>query len=97
MSAAWPPKPRRQALRDRKIDSPQRHGAERGGLFRIAEAMANPDPEAGLRRLIAIFSDFWSAQESAIARLQTAGGIDPEFAQAIRARNERRRQARFPS
>src|SRR6202521_1839411 len=32
--------------------------AARGGLHRIAEAMAGPDPQAGLLEIIAIFCDF---------------------------------------
>jgi AcrR family transcriptional regulator len=67
--------------------------AERGGLHRIAEAMATADPSAGLRRLIDIFCDFWSFDRDALAYLHGAGTNDSELAEGIRARNERRRRA----
>jgi AcrR family transcriptional regulator len=65
--------------------------AMRGGLARLAEAMAMPDPGEGLRQLVEIFCDFWSLNHEAMAGLQTMSGTDKEFAAAIRARNERRR------
>jgi AcrR family transcriptional regulator len=67
--------------------------AERGGLHRIAEAMAVADPSAGLRKLIDIFCDFWSFDRDALACLHGAGINDAELAEGIRARNERRRRA----
>lgn len=65
--------------------------ARAGGLFRIEEAMALADPRAALDRLVEIFCDFWG-RDAAIGRLQEAMASDPEFAQAITARNERRRK-----
>jgi len=66
--------------------------AREGGLGRIPEAMAGPDPAAALERLIEIFCDFWSHDE-AIGRLSEAAAADPEFAQAIAERVERRRKS----
>jgi AcrR family transcriptional regulator len=66
--------------------------AARGGLHRIAEAMQDSDPHAGLRRIIAIFCDFWSSDPGAFWRLHAAGANDPEFEASVRARNERRRR-----
>jgi AcrR family transcriptional regulator len=66
--------------------------AERGGLHRIAEAMADADPHRALRRIIAIFCDFWSFDTAALSRLHAAGASDPEFAASVRERNERRRR-----
>jgi AcrR family transcriptional regulator len=66
--------------------------ARRGGVHRIPEAMADPDPYSGLRRIIGIFCDFWSSDKGAMARLQGIGANDAEFVTAIRERNERRRQ-----
>jgi AcrR family transcriptional regulator len=66
--------------------------ATRGGLHRIAEAMTNPDPHAGLRRIVAIFCDFWSYDSAALWRLHAAGASDPELEASLRARNERRRR-----
>src|ERR1700726_2527771 len=46
--------------------------AARGGLHRIAEAMTDPDPHAGLRQIVAIFCDFWSYDPGALWRLHAA-------------------------
>jgi AcrR family transcriptional regulator len=67
--------------------------AERGGLHRVAEAMASADPSAGLLTLIDIFCEFWSFDREAMARLHGAGINDTELEESIRARNERRRRA----
>ncbi len=65
--------------------------ALRGRLTRIKDAMAMADPRSGLDHLIEIFCDFWSS-DPAIGRLHDAVAVDPEFAQALLERNERRRQ-----
>jgi AcrR family transcriptional regulator len=65
--------------------------AARGGLHRLVQAMADPDPLAGLRAVVAIFCDFWSFDRGALARLHGAGEGDAELAESMRARNERRR------
>jgi AcrR family transcriptional regulator len=65
--------------------------ARQGGLARIPEAMAMPDPRAALDRLIEIFCAFWS-RDPAVGRLHEAMATDPEFAQALTERNERRRK-----
>ena len=65
--------------------------AKRGGLHRIREAMANPNPHVALRLIVAIFCDFWSAHRGAIWRLHAASATDPEFEASLRARNQRRR------
>lgn len=67
--------------------------AVRGGLHRLREAMSDGDPEAGLRRLIEIFCDFWSFDREAIASLHQMSSGDAEFEESIKARNERRRGA----
>jgi AcrR family transcriptional regulator len=66
--------------------------ARRGRLTRINDAMAQPDPWKGLDQLIGIFCDFW-CDDPAVGRLHDAMAIDPEFAQALLARNARRRQS----
>jgi AcrR family transcriptional regulator len=65
--------------------------AERGGLFRIVEAMQDPDPQAALRRIIGIFCDFWSSDPGTMRLLHAAGASDAEFAESVHERNERRR------
>jgi AcrR family transcriptional regulator len=66
--------------------------ARQGGLGRIAGAMAMDNPRAALGALIEIFCDFWGSDAS-LGRLHDAAGLDPEFAQALAERNERRRTA----
>jgi AcrR family transcriptional regulator len=66
--------------------------ARKGGLTAIADAMAMADPYAALDRLIEIFCAFWN-RDPAIGRLHEAMATDPEFAQALIERNERRRKA----
>ncbi len=65
--------------------------AERGGLVQIPEAMAMLDSRAALDRLVEIFCAFWSS-DPAVGRLHEAMATDPEFAQALIERNERRRK-----
>jgi AcrR family transcriptional regulator len=65
--------------------------AQQGGLTEIAGAMAMPDPRAALDRLVEIFCAFWN-QDPAVGRLHEAMATDPEFAQALMGRNERRRK-----
>jgi hypothetical protein len=65
--------------------------AERGGLHRIREAMAKPDPHVALRLIVAIFCDFWSVHLGALWRLHAASATDSEFEESLRARNLRRR------
>jgi AcrR family transcriptional regulator len=62
-----------------------------GGLGRIAEAMSMTDPASAIERIVQIFCEFWD-HDPAIGRLSEASGSDPEFAQAIDERNERRRK-----
>ena len=65
--------------------------ARQGGLHEIADAMAMPDPLLALDRVIEIFCGFW-ARDAAIGRLHEAMATDPEFADALLERNERRRK-----
>ncbi len=66
--------------------------AFRGGLHRLPEAMAQKDPRAALRRLVAIFCEFWYFNRRMLGQIIGAGVADPRLEQAIRARNERRRK-----
>src|SRR5882672_6104088 len=65
--------------------------ARQGGLTEIADAMAMSDPHAALDRLVEIFCAFWN-RDPAVGRLHEAMATDPEFAQALIDRNERRRK-----
>lgn len=67
--------------------------AERAGIMgRIAGAMQEADPREALERLIAVFCLFWQ-EVRPMARLHDAAASDPELAEAVNARNERRRNA----
>ena len=65
--------------------------ARRGGLHEIADAMAMADALPALDRVVGIFCGFW-ARDAAIGRLHEAMATDPEFAEALLERNERRRK-----
>ena len=66
--------------------------ALRGGLHRLAEAVAQPDPRAAIGQVVTIFCDFWSSDRGAIGLLHAAGTDNQEFAASVTARNERRRR-----
>lgn len=66
--------------------------ALRGGLQRLADAVARDDPHAAIDQVIAIFCDFWSFDPGAIALLHAAGSGNQEFAVSVTERNERRRR-----
>lgn len=66
--------------------------ARQGGLHQLAEAMTMADPRTALDRMVEIFCTFWS-RDPAVVRLNEAMATDPEFAEAVRDRNERRRKA----
>jgi AcrR family transcriptional regulator len=63
--------------------------AKEGGLLRIAEAINHQDPHIALDQVIEIFCEFWSSDPS-VGQLHRVA--DPEFVEAVAARNERRRQ-----
>jgi AcrR family transcriptional regulator len=65
--------------------------AQRGGLDRISQAMANPDPHIALRLIVTIFCDFWRVHSGALWSLHAASAGDPEFEDSLRARDHRRR------
>jgi AcrR family transcriptional regulator len=65
--------------------------ARQGGLHQIADAMAMDDPRDALDRLVEIFCAFWN-RDPAVGRLHDAMATDPEFAEALIERNERRRK-----
>jgi len=66
--------------------------AVRGGLQRLEQVMAEPDPHVGLALLVAVFCEFYAGGQPVMAQLLGAGASDPELKQGLRERNERRRQ-----
>lgn len=65
--------------------------ARRGGLGRIRDVQAQPDPRDGIDYLIRICCEFWSG-DPVVQRLYDAMALAPELEQALAERNERRRQ-----
>lgn len=65
--------------------------AERGGLFAIPEAIASLEPRAAILRIVEIFCRFWAFDPEGLSRVWAAGIGDPELADGVRARSERRR------
>lgn len=65
--------------------------AHRGGLTAIPDAMKLPEPKAGALRIVDIFCNFWATDASGLSRIWAAMIGDPELADGIKARNERRR------
>lgn len=66
--------------------------AARGGMERLAEAFRQPDALEALDAFIAVFGHFWSCDRLATRRLRGLAALDPDFAQVIQARDERRRE-----
>jgi len=66
--------------------------AKAGLAARVEGAMQMADPRAALAELIAVFCAFWQ-EVRPMARLHDAAAVDPELAEAVNARNERRRNA----
>jgi AcrR family transcriptional regulator len=66
--------------------------AERSGVDRIRDAMANPDAHEALQMVVRIFCDFWKQAPPALWRLHAASAGYAELAESLRQRNERRRQ-----
>jgi AcrR family transcriptional regulator len=65
--------------------------ARQGGLTAIPLAMALPEPKAAVLRIAEIFCAFWASDASGLSRVWAATIGDPELAEGINARNERRR------
>jgi AcrR family transcriptional regulator len=66
--------------------------AARGGLRHLPEALGHADPVAALSEFISIFTKFWRSGRVVIRRLHGQGVIDPELGEALKEREERRRE-----
>jgi AcrR family transcriptional regulator len=67
--------------------------AKRGEMDRLAEVFRRgSDPLTTLHDFILVFAQFWASDRDVIRRLHGLAAIDPEIAQSLRARNERRAQ-----
>ena len=66
--------------------------AAEGGIEQLRDVFMAP-PEASLTRLIEVFCTFWASNRLVMRRLFGMAAIDPEFAQVMDARQQRRRHA----
>lgn len=66
--------------------------ASAGGIADLAGAMALSDPREALAALVAVFCSFWGSDDGLVGLFATAAG-DPELAESLAERNERRRLA----
>lgn len=63
------------------------------GMERMREVMTTSDPNAMLDCFIGIFSNFWVKNRLLLKRIHGIAAVDPEFGQAVKARNQRRQMA----
>jgi AcrR family transcriptional regulator len=66
--------------------------ASRGGICRLAEAFGQEDPLSLLGEFIAVFGQFWNSDRPVFRRLRALAVLDPDFEEALRSRDERRRE-----
>jgi len=60
------------------------------GMDRMREVMTADDPRSMLDGFARVFSDFWVKNRLLLKRIHGIAAIDPEFGQAVQARNQRR-------
>jgi AcrR family transcriptional regulator len=63
------------------------------GMQRMREVMQKTDPESMLGAFVEVFSGFWEKDRLLLKRIHGIAAVDPEFGQAVEARNERRQMA----
>ena len=66
--------------------------ATSGGIEQLAAAFRHTEPLQGLASFIGTFVGFWASDRVLLRRLRALAALDEEFQQAIRDREERRRQ-----
>jgi len=67
--------------------------AARGLLERLRAAFGRPEPYEALAGLVAAFGGFWHSDRIVLRRIRALAAIDADFEKAVRARDERRREA----
>jgi AcrR family transcriptional regulator len=65
--------------------------ATHGGMEQLANAFQQPEPIEALAQYVAVFGRFWNSDRLVIRRLRALAGLDPDFEQVIRGRDEWRR------
>ena len=66
--------------------------ARQGGMWDLADAFRQADPQAALARFVAIFARFWTAHRPIHRRLLALAALDQGLERTLRARQEWRRQ-----
>jgi AcrR family transcriptional regulator len=67
--------------------------ASDAGMLRMREVMTANDPERMLAAFVEVFTGFWAKDRLLLKRIHGIAAIDPEFGQAVEARNQRRKMA----
>jgi AcrR family transcriptional regulator len=65
----------------------------RGAFSEMPTVFAQKDVGAAFDAIIAVFGRFYTENRPTMARMRAAAGSDPDLAEAIRKRNDRRRRA----
>jgi AcrR family transcriptional regulator len=65
--------------------------AASGGMGQLAGAFRLAEPREALLEFVAVFGGFWDTDRPVTRRLRGLGALDPEIAQVLHARDERRR------
>jgi len=66
--------------------------ARQGGMWDLADAFRQPDPEAALARFVTTFARFWTAHRPIHRRLLALAALDVGLERTLRARQEWRRK-----
>jgi AcrR family transcriptional regulator len=66
--------------------------ARQGGMWDLADAFRQPDPEAALARFVTTFARFWTAHRPVHRRLLGLAALDAGLERTLRARQEWRRK-----
>jgi AcrR family transcriptional regulator len=66
--------------------------ASQGGMEQLAGAFQQSDPLAALDEYIKVFGRFWGSERLVTRRIRSLAALDPDFEQAVRARDEWRRK-----
>jgi AcrR family transcriptional regulator len=65
--------------------------ATSGGMEQLPSAFKQAEPQMALADYIMVFSRFWDSDRLVHRRIRALAALDPDFEQAVRARDERRR------
>ena len=69
------------------------HIALDAGMMRMREVMSSGDGETMLAKFVEVFAQFWARDRLLLKRIHGIAAVDPEFGQAVQARNQRRQGA----